>query len=97
DRLAGVLPGLDAETIAIASTPKVTDERRIQVEQTMTRGRVRVEHGRKRVRAYLGGELAADTTSPLLGGEGPYYPTSYIPAHYIKADLVPTGTTDHSP
>jgi hypothetical protein len=32
----------------------------------MTRGRVRVEHGRKRVRAYLGGELAADTTRPLL-------------------------------
>jgi hypothetical protein len=39
------------------------------VEQTMTRGRVRVEHGRKRVRAYLGGELAADTTSLLLLGE----------------------------
>ena len=32
----------------------------------MSRGRVRVEHGRKRVRAYLGGELATDTTSPLL-------------------------------
>jgi hypothetical protein len=32
----------------------------------MTKGRVRVEHGRKRVRAYLRGELAADTTSPLL-------------------------------
>jgi hypothetical protein len=31
----------------------------------MTRGRVRAEHGRKRVRAYLGGELAADTTSRL--------------------------------
>ena len=33
---------------------------------TMTRGRVCVEYGRKRVRAYLAGELAADTTSPLL-------------------------------
>jgi hypothetical protein len=32
----------------------------------MTRGRVRIEHGRKRVRACLGGELAADTASPLL-------------------------------
>ena len=40
----------------------------------MTRGRVRVEHGRKRVRAYLRGELAADTTSPLLVWEVPYYP-----------------------
>jgi hypothetical protein len=43
--------------------------------QTLTRGRLRVEHGRKRIRAYLGGELAAD----------------------IRADLVPTGTIDHSP
>jgi uncharacterized protein (DUF427 family) len=48
--------------------------RRIRVEQTMTRGGVRVEPGRKRVRAYLGGELAADTTSPLLVWEVPYYP-----------------------
>jgi hypothetical protein len=29
------------------------------VAQTMTRGRVRIERGHKRVRAYLGGELAA--------------------------------------
>ena len=57
----------------------------------MTRGRVRVEHGRKRVRAYLGGELAADTTSPLLVWEVPYYPAYYIPAGDIQADLVPTG------
>ena len=67
------------------------------MEQTMTRGRVRVEHGRKRVRAYLGGELAADTTSPLLVWEVPYYPAYYIPADDIRADLVPTGATDHSP
>ena len=63
----------------------------------MTRGRVRVEHSRKRVRAYLGGELAADTTSPLLVWEVPYYPAYYIPAGDIRADLVPTGNTDHSP
>ena len=62
--------------------------------ETMIRGRVRVEHGRKRVRAYLGGELAADTTSPLLVWEVPYYPAYYIPADDIRADLVPTG---HSP
>jgi uncharacterized protein (DUF427 family) len=67
------------------------------VEQTMTRGRVRVERGRKRVRAYLGGELAADTTSPLLVWEVPYYPAYYIPAGDIRAELVPTGATDHSP
>jgi len=38
------------------------------VARTLVGGRVRVEHGRKRVRAYLGGELAADTTSPLVVG-----------------------------
>ena len=64
---------------------------------TMTRGRVRVEYGRKRVRVYLGGELAADTISPLLVWEVPYYPAYYIPAGDIRADLVPTGTTDRSP
>ena len=54
----------------------------------VTGGRVRVEHGRKRVRAYLGGELAADTTSPLLVWEVPYYPAYYIPAGDIRADLI---------
>jgi uncharacterized protein (DUF427 family) len=64
---------------------------------TITGGQVRVEHGRKRVRTYLGGELAADTTSPLLVWEVPYYPAYYFPAVDILADLVPTGNTDHSP
>ena len=36
------------------------------------RGRVRVEEGRKRVRAYLGGALVADTTRPRLVWEVPY-------------------------
>ena len=44
----------------------------------MTRGRVRVEHGRKRVRAYLRGELAADTASPLLVWEVPYLSLIHI-------------------
>ena len=30
------------------------------------RGRVRVETGAKRVRAFLGGEVVADTTRPVL-------------------------------
>ena len=64
---------------------------------TITGGRVRVEHGRKRIRAYLGGELAAGTTSPLLVWEVPYYPAYYFPADDILADLVPTGATEHSP
>jgi len=77
--------------------PTVTNNWRINLEQTMTRGRVRIEHGRKRVRVYLGGELAADTTSPLLVWEVPYYPAYYIPIDDIWAELVPTGTSDRSP
>jgi uncharacterized protein (DUF427 family) len=63
----------------------------------MTRGRVRVEPGSKRVRAYLAGDLAADTTSPLLVWEVPYYPAYYFPAGDIRGELVPTGATNHSP
>jgi hypothetical protein len=42
--------------------------------------RFRVEHSRKRVRAYLHGALVADTTRPLLVWENPHYPTYYLPA-----------------
>ena len=42
-------------------------------------GRVRVESGSKRVRVMLGGEMIADTTTPLLVWEVPYYPTYYFP------------------
>jgi uncharacterized protein (DUF427 family) len=61
------------------------------------RGRVRVEPSQKRVRAYLGGELVADTFRPLLVWEVPYYPAYYIPADDVRAKLVPTGATDRSP
>jgi len=61
------------------------------------RGRVRVEKSQKRVRAYLGGELVADTTRPLLVWEIPYYPAYYLPAADVRAKLVPTGATEHSP
>ena len=56
-----------------------------------------MEASAKRVRAYLHGRLVADTTSPLLVWEIPYYPTYYIPAADITAELVPTGATEHSP
>jgi uncharacterized protein (DUF427 family) len=62
-----------------------------------TRGRVRVEPGLKRVRAYLGAELVVDTTTPLLVWENPYYPAYYLPAADVRAALVPTATTSHSP
>ena len=52
---------------------------------------IRVEHGRKRVRILLAGELVADSTRPLLVWEHPYYPTYYIPAADVRAKLVPAG------
>ena len=65
---------------------------------TRARGRVRVEQGSKRIRAYLGGELVADTTRPLLVWEKPYYPTYYFPAADVRADLLSEdGGVAHSP
>src|SRR5437762_12763231 len=61
-----------------------------------TRG-IRVEQGPKRVRAYLGGEIVADTKTPFLVWEWPHYPTYYIPAGDVRAELVPAGQTEHSP
>jgi len=46
----------------------------------------------------LGGEIVADTTSPLLVWEVPYYPTYYIPEADVRTDLlVETGETRRSP
>jgi uncharacterized protein (DUF427 family) len=62
------------------------------------RGRVRVEHGTKRIRAYLGGDLVADTTRPLLVWEKPYYPTYYFPAADVRTELLTAdGGVVHSP
>jgi uncharacterized protein (DUF427 family) len=60
-------------------------------------GSVRVEQGAKRVRAYLEGQLVADTRRPFLVWEWPYFPTYYIPAGDVRAELIPTGKTEHSP
>jgi len=63
-----------------------------------TRGRIRTEPGSKRVRAYLGGELVADTTRPLLVWEVPYYPAYYFPLADVRAELLePDGGVAHSP
>lgn len=64
---------------------------------TTARGRVKVQPGNKRIRAYLGGGLAADTFHPLLVWEVPYYPTYYFPLADVHAELLPTGEVDHSP
>jgi uncharacterized protein (DUF427 family) len=66
--------------------------------RSASRGRVRVEHGAKWVRAYLGSELVADTKSPLLVWEKPYYPTYYIPASDVRTELLEAdGAVVHSP
>lgn len=49
------------------------------------------------MRAYLGGEVVADTIRPLLVWEVPYYPTYYVPSDDVRAELVPTGETRRSP
>ena len=58
---------------------------------------LRIEPGHKRVRAYLAGQLVADTIHPVLVWEGPRYPVYYLPAADIRAELVPAGRTQHSP
>jgi len=67
-------------------------------EAAQVRGRVRVEHGTKRVRTYLGGEVVADTMRPLLVWESPSYPTYYFPAVDVRRELLSaTGGIVHSP
>jgi uncharacterized protein (DUF427 family) len=58
---------------------------------------VQVKQGPKRVRAYLNGQVVADTYTPLLVWEIPYYPTYYIPMPDIKAELIPSGESEHKP
>ena len=65
--------------------------------QTPPRGRVRVEPGAKRVRALLGGQTIVDTLHPSLVWEIPYYPAYYLPRADVRAQLQPTGATEHSP
>ena len=63
-----------------------------------TRGQVRTEPSAKRVRAYLGGEVVADTIHPVLVWEVPYYPAYYFPVGDVRTDLLePDGGTAHSP
>ena len=66
--------------------------------ETTARGRVRVEPGAKRIRAYLGGEVVADTARPVLVWERPQYPTYYFPAADTRTELLePDGDIVHSP
>jgi uncharacterized protein (DUF427 family) len=75
----------------MATSTKTTDGAR-------TRGAVRVEQGAKRIRAYFGGGLVADTTRPLYVWEKPYYPAYYFPAADVRGELLGrTGGEAHSP
>ncbi|MEU8796313.1 DUF427 domain-containing protein [Spirillospora sp. NPDC048819] len=58
---------------------------------------VRIEESGKRVRAYLGGHLVADTTGAALVWEIPYYPTYYFPVADVRAELVEDGPGKRSP
>ncbi|MBT2207555.1 MULTISPECIES: DUF427 domain-containing protein [Actinomadura] len=58
---------------------------------------VRIEQSGKRVRAYLGGHLVVDSTSPSLVWENPYYPSYYLPVTDVRAELVEDGPGQHSP
>jgi uncharacterized protein (DUF427 family) len=67
-------------------------------EKSKARGQVRTEQGTKRVRAYLGGEVVADTTQPVLVWEIPYYPAYYFPLADVRTDLLEAdGGSSHSP
>lgn len=61
------------------------------------RGRIWTETSDKRVRAFLGGRLVADSIHPVLVWEKPYYPTYYFPLDDIRAGLIPSGEVSRSP
>ena len=67
-------------------------------ETSKPRGRIRIETGAKRIRAYLGGEVVADTARPVLVWEVPYAPTYYFPRADVRAELLEAdGGVAHSP
>jgi len=65
---------------------------------TAARGRIRVEDGHKRVRAFLGGECVADSTAVKLVWEKPYYPVYYFPESDVRMELLTaSGEEKRSP
>jgi uncharacterized protein (DUF427 family) len=63
-----------------------------------SRGRIRVEPGAKRIRAYVAGVAVVDTVRPLYVWESPFYPSYYLPAADVRTDLLEeTSTVTHSP
>src|SRR4051794_12375013 len=69
-----------------------------KVETSKARGRIRLEPGAKRVRAYLGGEVVVDSARPVLVWEVPYYPAYYFPLEDVRTELLEAdGGVAHSP
>ena len=66
-------------------------------QQSGQRGRVRIEPGRKRIRALIGGRAVVDTIRPMYVWEKPRYPAYYVPRHDVRAQLVETEERRHSP
>lgn len=63
-----------------------------------TPGKVRIERSGKWVRVMLRGQIIADTRSPLLVWEVPYYPTYFFPVEDVQQDrLVASGEVRRSP
>src|ERR671935_28297 len=93
------LPGLiEFESHRTTAEELPMTDTRTPAEAATGRGRIRIEQGAKRVRAYLGGEVVADTIHPVLVWEVPYYPAYYFPVDDVRADaLEPDGGVQHSP
>jgi len=67
-------------------------------QQTVNRGRIRLEPSPKRVRVQLGGLTVADSGRAVLVWEKPYYPTYYFPIDDVRTDLLnPDPGVSHSP
>ncbi|PXX63829.1 uncharacterized protein (DUF427 family) [Nocardia tenerifensis] len=49
----------------------------------------------KRVRVYLGGQLVADSTRPVLVWQTPHRPIYYLPVADLRAKLEPNGETTY--
>jgi uncharacterized protein (DUF427 family) len=80
-----------------AARPKGANMSTTRDETKTGRGRIRIQPGAKRVRAFLGGEVVADTARPMLVWEVPYYPTYYVPLTDVRAGLDADAGRVHSP
>ena len=70
----------------------------VAAETREPRGQFRIETAAKRVRAYLGGEVVADTVRPVLVWEVPYYPAYYSPLAGVLGEVIEAdGRVAHYP